>query len=55
MAMKYMSVQNVGGVWHIKADGCPLVRHYFMSRREAIKSYRRSNGLVGKHFCIIEL
>lgn len=55
MATKYMSVKNVCGVWHIKADGYPLVRHYFMSRREAIKTYRTKHGLVGKHFCIIEL
>nr|WP_294372157.1 hypothetical protein [uncultured Ruminococcus sp.] len=55
MATKYMYVKNVCGVWHIQADGYPWVRHYFMSRREAIKSYRRSNGLVGKHFCTIEL
>ena len=56
MATKYMYVEKgkTQGAWRVCADGCLPTWHFFMSRRAAIKQYRRDNGLVGKHFCIIE-
>ena len=57
MATKHMYVEKgkSQGAWRVCADGCLPTWHFFMSRRAAIKQYRRDNGLVGKHFCVIEL
>ena len=56
--MKFMMIKRVCNSWGIgyviEADGCEGCAYYGYSKREAIRKYRESNGLVGKHFDKIE-